>query len=129
MQRPAGDVNEALHHFYAPAWPRDRIASLAPLVDAAATGGDRVALEILNASAQQLASLAASVRAQLWKEPDAVDVAYSGGVFRSERLLERFRLLVELNAGSRCAPPQHSAAEGALLAAYREAGLEPVLRK
>lgn len=125
----SGDVNQVLHHFYAPAWPRDRIAALAPLVDDAAGGGDRIALDILNASAQQLAALAASVRAQLWKEHEAVNVAYSGGVFNSERLLERFRLLVELQPGTRCRPPQHSAAEGALLAAYREAGLERELQR
>jgi len=121
------DANDVLHHFYAPDWPRDRIASLAPLVDDAAGGGDRVALDILNASAQQLAALAASVRARLWKDGEAVDVVYTGGVFRSARLLERFRLLVELQSGTRCGPPLHNAAEGALLAAYREAGLEPGL--
>jgi N-acetylglucosamine kinase-like BadF-type ATPase len=121
------DVNEVLHHFYAPTWPRDRVASLAPLVDGAAGGGDRIALDILTASAQQLASHAASVRAQLWGSAmgsPPVDIAYSGGVFRSQRLLERFRLLVELEPGTRCAPPEHTAAEGALLAAYREAGFE-----
>ena len=117
-------ANEVLHDFYAPAWPRDRVASLAPLVDRAAGEGDRIGLEILNAGAQQLASLAASVRSQLWTEPDALEVAYSGGVFRSERLLERFRLLVELEPAARCIRPRHSAAEGALQEAYREAGVE-----
>jgi N-acetylglucosamine kinase-like BadF-type ATPase len=125
----SGDVNQVLHHFYAPDWPRDRIAGLAPLIDDAAGGGDRIALDILNASAQQLAALAASVRVQLWKEHEAVDVVYSGGVFRSGRLLERFRLLVELEPGTRCGRPRHSAAEGALLAAYREAGLERELQR
>ena len=113
----ARDANEVLHRFYEPEWPRDRVASLAPLVDEAAGGGDRVALEILNAAAQQLASLAGSVRQQLWKPDEAVDVVYSGGVFRSQRLLERFRLLVELEPGTRCGPPLHTAAEGALLTA------------
>jgi N-acetylglucosamine kinase-like BadF-type ATPase len=123
------DVNAVLHQFYGPAWPRDRVASLATFVDGTATGGDRVALEILNASAQQLASLAVSVRAQLWKEDEAVDVAYSGGVFGSQRLLERFRLLVELQAGTRCRPPLYNAAQGALLAAYRQAGLQLELER
>ena len=113
----ARDANEVLHRFYEPDWPRDRVASLAPLVDEAAGGGDRVALEILNAAAQHLASLTGSVRQQLWKPEEAVDVVYSGGVFRSQRLLERFRLLVELEPGSRCGPPLHTAAEGALLTA------------
>jgi len=125
----SSDANELLHRFYAPEWPRDRIATLAPLPDAAAADGDRVALEILNSSAQHLAALVASVRVQLWKEDEAVNVAYTGGVFRSERLLERFRLLVELHPGTGCGVPQHSAAEGALLAAYREAGLQPEIRR
>jgi N-acetylglucosamine kinase-like BadF-type ATPase len=117
------DANQVLHRFYEPDWPRDRIAGLAPLVDEAAGAGDRIALDILNAAAQQLASLAAVVRQQLWKAEDTVDIAYSGGVFCSQRLLERFRLLVELEPGAHCLSPQHTAAEGALLLGYREAGL------
>jgi hypothetical protein len=34
-------------------------------------------------------------------------------------LLERFRLLVELDGHTRCGPPLRSAAEGALREAYR----------
>ena len=54
---------------------------------------------------------------------DSVPVAYIGGAFRSEMLLERFRSLVELEAGSRCGSPVYGPAEGALLEAYRAAGL------
>lgn len=117
------DSNQMLHRFYTPEWPRDRVAALAPLVDAAASEADPIALEILNAAAHQLAMLAGSVRAQLWNSGEPVEVAYSGGVYRSSRLMERFRLLVELESGSRCAPPKHSPAEGALLDSYRAAGL------
>ena len=121
------DSNELLHRFYTPAWPRDRIATLAPVVDRVAETADPVALEILSGAAVQLATLAASVRAQLWKPADAVTVAYSGGVFRSERVVERFRLLVELESGNHCAPVRYSPAEGALLEAYRAAGLTPAV--
>jgi N-acetylglucosamine kinase-like BadF-type ATPase len=114
-------ANEVVHRFYEPPWPRDRIASLAPLVDEAARQGDSVAVEILNYSAQQLATLVTSVRAQLWKLAEPVDVAYCGGVFASGMLLERFRLLLELDPGTRCGPPLRSAAEGALREAYRAA--------
>jgi len=117
------DSNETLHRFYTPEWPRDRIAALAPLVDQAAGAGDTAAIEILNAAAQQLALFAASVRAQLWKPGEPAAIAYLGGVFESARLRERFRLLVELESGNRCGPPKRSAAEGALLEAYRAAGL------
>jgi N-acetylglucosamine kinase-like BadF-type ATPase len=117
------DANEALHRFYAPEWPRDRVARLAPLVDEAAGAGDPGAVEVLNYAALQLATLATSVRAQLWKPRDEVTVAYSGGVFASGMVLERFRLLLELDTGTHCAPPVYSAAEGALREAYRAAGV------
>lgn len=117
------DSNETLHRLYTPEWPRDRVASLAPLVDQAAGSGDGVALEILNAAAQHLAMFAGSVRAQLWSPGEPVEIAYLGGLFESARVRERFRLLVELESANRCGPPKRPAAEGALLEAYRAAGL------
>jgi N-acetylglucosamine kinase-like BadF-type ATPase len=117
------DSNDLLHRFYTPEWPRAKVAGLAPLVDITAGAADPVALEILNAAAHQLATLAGSVRAQLWPEGAVVEIAYSGGVFRSARLLERFRLLVELESGNRCGPAKRTPAEGALQIAWRAAGL------
>jgi N-acetylglucosamine kinase-like BadF-type ATPase len=114
-------ANHALHLFYTPDWPRSRVAALASLVDAAAAGGDAVALRVLENAAQELAMLAASVRLQLWQPGEPVDVAYIGGVFASQRLLERYRMLVELEAGNRCAAPLRGPAEGALLEAIRAA--------
>ena len=116
-------ANEVLHRFYTPEWPRSRVATLAQLVDVAATEADAVAAEILTRAAQDLALLGASVRSQLWKPGDLVEVAYIGGVFQSRMLLERFRLLVELEEGNRCGAPKHGPAEGALLEAYRATGL------
>jgi hypothetical protein len=75
----------------------------------------------------ELAMLVAAVRSQLWKPGDAVDVAYIGGVFHSRTVLERFRMLVELEPGNRCGPSKHGPAEGALLEAYRAVGLNPRL--
>ena len=74
-------------------------------------------------AAAQLAMLAASVRSQLWKPGDAVEVAYIGGVFESGIVLERFRMLMELEDGVRCIAPKRGAAEGALLEAWRSAGM------
>jgi N-acetylglucosamine kinase-like BadF-type ATPase len=116
------DANSALHCFYADGWPRDRVASLAPLVDAAATQGDAAAIEIVRRSAQELATLAAAVRGQLWELGGHVEIAYSGGVFQSKALAERFRLLVESETGNRCGPPLRTPAEGALLEARRAGG-------
>src|SRR5262249_6390327 len=119
--------NDILHRFYTDEWPRSRVATLAPLVDQAAVDGDAVALDILGNAAQQLAMLAGSVRRQLWRDGEALTVAYIGGVFRSRILLERFRLLVELAEGTRCAAPAYGPAAGALLEAYSATGLRPVL--
>jgi hypothetical protein len=49
-------------------------------------------------------------------------------VFASEPLLERFRMLTELEEGNQVTAPQHNAAEGALLEAYRISGTKVNLR-
>ncbi len=122
------NANEMLHRFYTPDWPRSRVATLAPIVDAAAAAGDPVAAQILNNSAQELAMLAASVRHQLWKPEAPVAVAYIGGVFQSRLILERFRMLVELDGVTQCGPPLYGPAEGALREAYRAAGITLSIR-
>ena len=122
-------ANQTLHRFYTDEWPRSRVATLARWVDDAAMNGDAVALEIINRAAMELAMLAASVRGQLWNPGDAVDVAYIGGVFESGILRQRFSMLVELEAGNRGGPPLHGPAEGALLEAYRSAGVKVQLKR
>ena len=121
-------ANEMLHGFYTPEWARSRVAALAPLVDRAAEAGDRAALDILHRAAQELAQLAAAVRGQLWKPGAAVELAYAGGVFGSSILLDRFRLLVEMEGGNTLAPPRHPPHWGAVLEAYRAAGVNVELR-
>src|ERR1022692_3833863 len=123
----SADANGALHRFYAPDWPRSRVATLAPLVDEAAMAGDPVARDILHNAAQQLAVLTSSVRQQLWKPGEPARVAWTGGVFRSRMLLERYRCLVELEDGNCVGPPEYNPAAGALIEAYRAAGLQPRL--
>ena len=118
-----------LHRFYTVDWPRPRIAALANLVDEAATEGDAVARELLNSSAQVLATLTASVGRQLFGDGERARVAYLGGVFRSNLLRERFRMLVELEEGNRFGPPELGPAAGALLEAYRIAGHKVWLTK
>src|SRR5574340_799143 len=72
-------------------------------------------------------ALPAAVRRELWSPGEPVRVAYIGGVFRSELVRERFCSLVEAEPGSRCSPPELGPAAGALLEAYRAAGLAPKL--
>jgi len=119
----AANTDDLLHQFYTVEWPRPRIAGLSKLVDEAAMAGDAVAIEVLNQSAQHQANFASAVRRQLFEEGDPVCVATIGGVWRSARLRERFRLLVEMADGVTCAPPAMGPAAGALLEAYRQAGL------
>lgn len=116
-------ANELLHRFYTDEYPRQRIASFSRLVDQAALEGDAVAHDLLRQAARQLAMYTAAVRQRLFQEREPVAVAYIGGVFRSDLLRERFRELVELAEGCHLAPPVYGPAAGALLEAYRMAGL------
>lgn len=123
----ARDANDLMHRLYTEEWPRPRASLLAKTVDSVALDGDPVAREILLNAAQQLAMLAVSVRRRLFRPGEAASVCYIGGVFRGGMLLERFRQLVELEEGSRAAPPRYEPVAGALLEAYRAAGLHPAL--
>jgi N-acetylglucosamine kinase len=123
----AGSINELLHRFYTSEFPRARIAAFAPLVDEVALSGDAVARDILNDAAQSLATIAAAVRGQLFAPAEIVTVSYAGGAFQSVVLLERFRLLVELVDGNRVTAPRFGPAAGALIEAYRLAGIECAL--
>jgi N-acetylglucosamine kinase-like BadF-type ATPase len=121
----AADANDALHRLYTTEWPRSRVAEMAMAVDRIASEGDPLAADILRQSAQQLALLAASVRRQLWSD-GAIKIAHVGGVFQSEILLDRFRTLIMLDGEATTEAPRRSPAAGALLLAYRLAGLRTV---
>jgi len=119
----ARSANELLHLFYTRDYPRDRIATLATLVDEAALEGDEVARQIVDNAAQQLAAITTAVREQLFEDGEPVLVAYAGGVFRNKLLLERFITLVERFQGCRCVAPLYKPSVGALIEAWRAAGL------
>lgn len=119
----ARDANELMHRFYTQDWPRPRIAALSQLVNQAAEAGDRVAEGLLDEAAHHLAGLTLAARGRLFKAEECARVAYIGGVFKSDRLRERFRTLLERDGRAAVAPPLHGPAAGALLEAYRLAGL------
>lgn len=121
----ATDANDSLHRLYTEEWPRSRVAEMAMAVDRIASEGDPIAADILRQAAQQLALLAASVRRQLWSG-GAVKIAHVGGVFQSEILLDRFRTLILLDGEAETEAPRRSPAAGALILAYRLAGLQTV---
>jgi N-acetylglucosamine kinase-like BadF-type ATPase len=113
----AANVNDLLHRCYTPDFPREKVASLAPLVVLAAGLGDAAAAGILDGAAQDLATIAAAVRQQLFFPEETSTLHYIGGVFRSEFLLTRFRMLAELDDVTRVLPPIYSPVRGALLEA------------
>lgn len=119
----AADANAMMHSFYTDAWPRSRVAGMSKLVDEAAREGDETAQRILEHSAQQLSWLANSVREMLFEADQPARVAYIGGVFRSETVLEHFRAATEVaHPANLFGPPDFGPAAGALIEAYRLAG-------
>lgn len=123
----ASDANDLMHRFYTVEFPRPRIAQFSRVVDAAAQDGDAVAREILHEAARQLALFVAAVRQQLFDDQETVAVRHIGGVFRSAFVLERFRTLLELAGPNEPGAPLYGPAAGALIEAYRNAGLQPTL--
>ena len=122
--RDARSANDLLHRFYTSEYPRARVASFAKLVDDTARAGDQVARDILNGAAQALATLASAVLRPLFPSPESARVSYIGGVFQSAMLLERYRMLLELEDRHRVAAPLHVPVAGALIEAYRLAGVK-----
>lgn len=119
----AASANDLLHRLYTAEFTRPRIASYARLVDEVAREGDRAAREILHEAARQLVAITLAVRGQLFQSGEPVRASYIGGVFRSAILLGEYRRLL----GAETAPPVYGPATGALLEAYRSAGLAPRL--
>ncbi len=123
LQASSGaDVNDVLHHFYTDAFPRQRVAALAPQVDQVAAAGDAVARQVLLEAGRSLAAYAAAVRGRLFAETDSVPLVQVGGAFQSRFVQEGFR---EVLAGARneILMPRFDPAVGALLAAYALAGV------
>jgi N-acetylglucosamine kinase-like BadF-type ATPase len=123
----ATDANDLMHRFYTSEFPRPVIASFAKLVDIAANSGDAVARNITVNAAQQLATAVSAVRMQLFERGAPAKVAYIGGVYKSEMLRERFRLLVELEDGNQVIAPRYGPGAGALIEAYTAVGLTPTI--
>jgi N-acetylglucosamine kinase-like BadF-type ATPase len=114
----AASINEVLHLFYTPDYPRAKVAAMAPLVDEAANAGDAVARDILGDAARSLAALAEAVETQLYPGEEYGNIYYSGGVFKSALLLERFQAVMEMGGLRKVAPPLYPPAAGALMEAW-----------
>lgn len=93
-----GDVTfeKLVSRIYLDDWFAPDIAALAPVVLAAADLGDKVALDIVDQSAEELALGAKVVVQKLGMQGDVFDVVLSGGIFQgSTRMIEGIRNIIE----------------------------------
>ncbi len=121
-------VNEALHRFYTSDWPRDRIAAIAPRVDRLAERGDTGAKDVLAECGRALGSMALRVAGALPNGAHGLTVYPCGGVFASELVHHAFVRALD-DSQLPVKRPQHDAATGALLIAYRLAGLRVSIQR
>jgi N-acetylglucosamine kinase-like BadF-type ATPase len=124
----ASDVNDLLHRFYTDAFPRQRVAALAPLVDEVAAAGDLVAKQVLLEAGNNLAGYGAAVRERLFAANETVPVVQVGGAFNSPFVQEGFRAVLEGTAAE-IVGPKYDPAAGALLWAYSLDGVDVDLRQ
>ncbi len=108
-------ANELMHAFYTEAWPRARIASLAPVVTAAADDDDDCAKRLLHESAVALCGYVAGVYRQLFESP--VPVATVGGTWKADAWRNVFAKVLHQAIGCNVVDPLFTSAEGALLLA------------
>ncbi len=117
------DVGEIPLAFYEGRLGRRDIAALAPVVTAAAEGGDAVSLTLVENGALALAEIVAAVIRRLSWPDSTVAVATVGGVFSAGPVLLRpmGRALAARAPGAVLVPPRFAPAVGALLLALRGA--------
>ncbi|MBV2352809.1 N-acetylglucosamine kinase [Streptomyces sp. J2-1] len=103
---------------------RSEIAALTPLVVEAAEAGDTACAAVLTEAGGELAELVHSTRHRLGFSPgERVPVSYSGGVFRSARVLDAFTSALTGGAAEyELRLPQFEPVVGAALYAARLAG-------
>ncbi len=77
------DILEIMHRVYFPQMNKTEIASLAPLVLAAAAGGDQVALQIVEAGQNELAALVDIACQRLAQKPSETLLTVIGGLAQS----------------------------------------------
>lgn len=118
----ADSVNEAMHCFYGPDWPRNRIAGLASAVDATHKAGDDAATGVLWRAGAFLGDLALDLDVAMYLSTMPRITHYYGGVFHSDEVVRSFTDRCR-EKGRIVAPLKHDGASGALLLAYRLAGV------
>jgi N-acetylglucosamine kinase-like BadF-type ATPase len=111
--------------FYGEEITRDRFAGFAAQVQRAAEDGEAAARAIVGEGGRFLAALVSSVARRLRFSPAELRVACVGGVFRGGPMREAFgSALRELQPDATIIETRFDPAVGALLLAYRAAGVE-----
>jgi N-acetylglucosamine kinase-like BadF-type ATPase len=118
----AATVNELMHRFYTPEFPRPAIAALSTLVSHAAEEGDEEAQRILFDAASQLVTYVEGVHRVIFQPTQVVPITNIGGVFKSRLLLEEFVKSIRYRLACPVVPPKMGPASGALLEAIRADG-------
>lgn len=119
------DLASVIQDFYAGAISRDHLASFSPEVSRLADQDDDDAEEIIDEACSVLVQMAAIAAGRLGLAKMPVKVAYGGGVFRSKNFVSLFRIQLELlMPRATVLAPMFAPDAGALLLAYRNAGVE-----
>ena len=118
----AADFNELLGIIYHEEMTPQRIASLAPLADRAAVGGDAVAARVIEEAAKELVQLTlAAVRLAELSHCSFPLVPMGGALLADGIFAHRFReMMASCVPHMRLAEARHSPAEGAVSLALRE---------
>jgi len=117
-------VEDIIEDFYRRRISRERIASFSRQVGRLAGTGDRECARLLRSAARTLAEMAAATAFRLRTGNAAISVSYGGGVFRDDAVRHAFGCGVRrLLPPAMVSPPRFGPDVGALLLAYRQAGL------
>lgn len=117
------DLASISEDVYAEVLSRDQLASFAAVVAALADSGVSAAQQLLDQAADDLAELAEAVTRRL-QSAQPLDISYHGGVFKSPRLFAQFTAALARRLPlANIVAPRFDAAIGALLLAYRQAGI------
>jgi N-acetylglucosamine kinase-like BadF-type ATPase len=118
------DLRTLITAFYARTLDRDRLAACARLVEQAADAGDPVAIGLFDEAASALADLVRAIAGRL-ALGEAPRVCYAGGAFGMTRLRVAFeRAVLKAYPQARLSLPRFDPAVGALIGAFRLAGLD-----
>lgn len=117
-------VPDLVERVYGQGWVAKDFASLAPVVDQVASLGDRVANQILDQAAEELAIASRTVYQQLFSPTAAVELVTLGGTWQSQaHLRQRFQRQLKRSCPQiEVIQPRYDAVSGAVLLARQSIG-------